>query len=162
MNLAILLLAAVAVSNTTERVDQPARITSDSTYYDRKEGIAVFKGHVHVDDAEYQMHADRAFVYLSNTNSLSRIAAIGSVAITNELKRAYGAKVTYHREKGLVVLSGDDKTIAEVIEQTEEGDRVVRGKKIRFWVNQEQVEVLEADISAPATGGIKEIPGLSK
>lgn len=157
MTLAILLLAAAAVTNQTDKIENPARITSDTTYYDRKEGIAVFKGHVHVDDAEYQMHADRAYVYMTGTNNLSRIAAIGSVALTNGTKRAYGDRVTYHREKGLVILSGKDDAPAIVSEVLPEGDRTVRGKKIRFWINQEQVEVVEADISAPRTGNTKGI-----
>lgn len=157
MTLAILLLAATAVTNSVDKIDNPARITSDTTYYDRKEGIAVFKGHVHVDDAEYQMHADRAYVYMSGTNNLSRIAAIGSVALTNGTKRAYGDRVTYHREKGLVILAGKEGEPAVVSEELPEGDRTVRGRKIRFWINQEQVEVVEADISAPRAGSAKGI-----
>lgn len=157
MILAILLLASTVVTNSVDKIENPARITSDTTYYDRKEGIAVFKGHVHVDDAEYQMHADRAYVYMSGTNNLSRIAAIGSVALTNGTRRAYGDRVTYHREKGLVILTGKDDAPAIVAEELPEGDRTVRGKKIRFWINQEQVEVVEADISAPRTGNTKSI-----
>lgn len=157
MTLAILLLASAVVTNSVDKIENPARITSDTTYYDRKEGIAVFKGHVHVDDAEYQMHADRAYVYMSGTNNLSRIAAIGSVALTNGTRRAYGDRVTYHREKGLVILTGKEDAPAIVAEVLPEGDRTVKGKKIRFWINQEQVEVVEADISAPRAGNTKSI-----
>ena len=32
---------------------RPAKITSDMTVYNRKEGIASFEGHVHVDDEQY-------------------------------------------------------------------------------------------------------------
>ena len=42
---------------------RPAKITSDMTVYNRKEGIASFEGHVHVDDEQYQMHADRVFLF---------------------------------------------------------------------------------------------------
>lgn len=155
-----LLAAAIAATNT---VASTARITSDTTYYDRKEGIAVFKGHVHVDDTDYQMHAERAYLYLSGTNDLSRIAAMGSVALTNGFRRAYGERVTYNREKGLVTLIGIPGKPAIVSEETAEGDRTVRGRKIRFWINQEQVEVVEADITAPKTGaGASSLPGLLK
>lgn len=156
----LLLAAAIAATNT---VASTARITSDTTYYDRKEGIAVFKGHVHVDDTDYQMHAERAYLYLSGTNDLSRIAAMGSVALTNGLRRAYGERVTYNREKGLVTLIGIPGKPAIVSEETSEGDRTVRGRKIRFWINQEQVEVVEADITAPKSGaGASSLPGLLK
>lgn len=145
-----LLFAAILATNSFNKIENPARITSDSTYYDRKEGIVVFKGHVHVDDPDYQMHANRAFLFLSATNSLDRIVAMGSVALTNEMKRAYGERVTYHRQNGLIVLYSGNGNPAIVTEVAENGtERTVRGKKIRFWINQEQVEVMEADITAP-------------
>ena len=42
---------------------RPAKITSDTTVYNRKEGIASFECHVHVDDEQYQMHSDRVFLF---------------------------------------------------------------------------------------------------
>lgn len=160
MNLAILFLAALTATNVVGKVESPARITSDSTYYDRKEGIAVFKGHVHVDDSEYQMHAERAYLFMSSTNTLSRIAANGSVAVTNGLRRAYGSKATYNHDTRLITLHGSAKKPAEIIDATPEGDRVLRGKKIRFWINKEQVEVDGADLTTPRSGAEKTIPGL--
>mgnify|MGYP003291217205 CR=1 FL=1 len=160
MNIAILLLAAVAATTSPKTIENPARITSDSTYYDRKEGIAVFKGHVHVDDTEYQLHSEKAYLFMSETNTLSRLAATGSVAITNGLKRAYGEKATYRRDTGLIVLTGSECEPAIVCGSTDKGDQTVRGRKIRFWVNQEQVEVVEADITAPKSGAQNALPSL--
>jgi lipopolysaccharide transport protein LptA len=137
-------------SEKSEKTKRPAKITSRSTYYDRKEGIGVFSGDVYVDDEDYQMHADKVYLFMKGTNELERIVAVGNVAMTNETRRAYGAKVSYYREPGLVVLySGDDIT-AEVRDEAKGGDQVVRGRKIRFWTDSEQVEILEAEISAPA------------
>lgn len=157
-----LFLAAALATNSFNKIENPARITSDSTYYDRREGLVVFKGHVHVDDPDYQMHANRAFLFLSETNSLKRIVAIGSVALTNGLKRAYGERVTYHRANGLIVLHAGDGSPAVVTEIAEDGGvRTVRGQKIRFWINQEQVEVMDADITAPRDGVDKiGLPGM--
>ena len=158
--MSVFLLAVAAVA--TNAVATTARITSDSTYYDRKEGIAVFKGNVHVDAAEYQMHAERAYVFMNGTNELSRIAATGSVALTNGQRRAYGEKATYNREKGVVTLTGAPGDPALITEDTAEGERTIRGRKIRFWIGQEQVEVLESDISAPKSGATANLPGLLK
>ena len=132
------------------QIENPARIMADTTYYDGKEGLVVFKGHVHVDDAEYQLHADRAYLYLSETNSLDRIAAIGSVALTNGMKRAYGEKLSYNRESGLVVLNWKDEAHpALVVDVSEDGERTVRGQRIRFWINSEQIEVDRPVIDVP-------------
>jgi lipopolysaccharide transport protein LptA len=132
---------------------RPAKITSRSTYYDRKEGFACFNGKVYVDDERYQLHADKAYVFMEGTNELKRIVAIGNVALTNETKRAYGAKLSYHRKPGLVILYGNDEQVAEVRDEAKEGDQIVKGAKIKFWIDAEQVEVIESDISVPAKAG---------
>ena len=129
---------------------RPARITSKSTVYNRKEGIACFTGGVHVDDEQYQMHADKVYVFMEGTNDLRRIVALGNVALTNEMRRAYGAKATYSKPNGLVVLYSGNGIAAEVRDESKEKPQSVKGAKIRFWIDAEQVEVLEADISGPA------------
>jgi lipopolysaccharide export system protein LptA len=156
---------------------RPAKITSDTTVYNRKEGIASFEGHVHVDDEQYQMHADRVFLFFdvdkdSNstnvvrrakaTNDVSRAAgdvrrvvAIGNVAMTNDAHRAYGAKATYSKKNGLVVLYSGDGITAEVRDESKAQPQIVRGKRIRFWIDSEQVEVDEADLTgAGPSGGV--------
>ena len=142
-----------------KREGRPAHISSKKVYYDRGEGYAVFTGNVHVDGEEYQMHAQKAYVFFEGTNELKRVVATGNVAITNETKRAYGAKASYYRKTGMVVLYGDDNIAAEVRDEDEGGgeDQVVKGSKIKFWIDSEQVEVLDARISAPVSGGLGDL-----
>ena len=152
--LPILLAAAGVASNAT------TRITSARVNYDRKEGFAYFSGGVTVEDPTYVLHADRAFVYTGETNDLKKIVALGKIAITNESRRAYGAKATYFRNSGAVVLSSGDGIVAEVRDVGADGDQVLRGKKIKFWTGSRQVEVLEAEITAPAKGAMDGMRGL--
>ena len=135
----------------------PPRISSSKVYYDRKEGYAVFSGKVHVDSEDYQLHANKAYVFFEGTNELKRIVATGGVAITNDTKRAYGAKASYYRASGMVVLYGDDKVAAEVRDESKDDDQVVRGSKIKFWTTSEQVEVVDASITSPVSGGMDSI-----
>ena len=65
--LATLLAASAGIAN----------ITSERTYYDRKEGVVVFTGKVHVNDEDYQLCSDKAFIYLEGSNTLKRIVAMG-------------------------------------------------------------------------------------
>lgn len=173
---------------------RPAKITSDRTVYNRKEGIASFEGHVHVDDEQYQMHADRVFLFFEvdadSTNGVRRakgtnevhraangtngvhkaakkdpndmrraagdvrrVVAIGNVAMTNDAHRAYGAKATYSKKNGLVVLYSGDGITAEVRDESKAQPQIVRGKRIRFWIDSEQVEVDEADLTGAAPSG---------
>lgn len=151
------LLAAVGFSqddaantNVVETVQKrQAKVTAANTYYDRKEGVAVFTGRVFVDDEEYQLHADKAYVFMDTTEGLDRIVATGNVAMTNGTKRAYGAKVSYHRKNGMVVLYSGDGITAEVRDEEKKDHQSVKGSKIKFWINSEQVEVINAEISAP-------------
>ena len=152
--LPILLAAAGVASNGT------TRITSAKVNYDRKEGFACFSGGVTVEDPTYVLHADRAFVFTGETNDLKKIIALGRIAITNENRRAYGAKATYFRNSGAVVLSSGDGIVAEVRDVGPDGDQVLRGRKIKFWTGSRQVEVVEAEITAPATGAKDGMGGL--
>ena len=149
-----------AVPTNAVPTNATTRITAGSTYYDRKEGFAYFNGNVAVVDPQYQLHADRAFVYMGGTNDLRRIVALGHVAITNETKRAYGSKASYYRDTGMVVLYSGNGITAEVRDESPDGDRIVRGKKIKFWTGTRQVEVIEAEITAPSEGGLDAVKGM--
>ena len=84
-----------------------------------------------------------------------RVVAIGNVAMTNDAHRAYGAKATYSKKNGLVVLYSGDGITAEVRDESKAQPQIVRGKRIRFWIDSEQVEVDEADLTgAGPSGGV--------
>ena len=134
---------------------RPAKITAAKTLYDRKEGYAYFEGGVCVDDEEYQMHADKVYVFLEGTNELKRIVALGNVAMTNGMRRAYASKASYYRRNSMVVLDSQGGPPAEVRDESRGETQSVRGSKIKFWTDSEQVEVVDADISAPVKGGVK-------
>ena len=152
--LPVLLAAASVVSNGT------TQITAARARYDRKEGIAAFSGGVSVADPQYEMHADRAFVFTGETNELRRVVAFGNVAITNGTRRAYGSKASYYRKSGLVVLDAGDGGPAEVRDEGPNGAQVLRGRKIKFWTGSQQVEVVEAEITAPSKGVIDGARGM--
>ena len=156
--------ALAAVTNAPPRKPlRPAVITAEKTFYDHKEGVAIFTGKVYVDDERYQIHADKAFVSIVPTNQLRRIVAIGHVAMTNEARRAYGAKVTYNRPTGTVVLVGAADAPAKIVDESKGAgkEQTVVGSKIRFWVDAEQVEVLDAAITTPTSGAndLKQVLG---
>jgi len=146
---------AVGAADVSVKTNRMAKITAASTYYDSKEGVAYFSGHVKVDDSEYQLHADKAYVFMdkAGTNDLKRIVAVGNVALTNDTKRAYGAKASYYREAGMVVLYAPEGGHCEVRDEKESPPQSVKGRKIKFWVNSEQVEVQGAVIDTPVSGG---------
>lgn len=142
---------AAKQGKSAKQPDRDAIITADRTDYDRKEGVVLFDRNVHVDDTQYQMHADRLFLFLDGTNDLKRLVAIGRVAITNDDKRAYCARATFNKKLGRVVMYSSDEITAELSEEGKKGSNV-KGEKITFWLDSEQVEVENPVITMP--GGI--------
>ena len=129
-----------------------AIITADRTDYDRKEGVVLFDRNVYVDDEQYQMHTDRLFLFLDGTNDLKRLVAIGNVAITNENRRAYCARATFNKKLGRIVMYSSDEITASLREEGKKGSEV-KGEKITFWIDSEQVEVENPVITMPGGFG---------
>ena len=138
-----------------------AIITADRTDYDRKEGVVLFDRNVHVDDEQYQMHTDRLFLFLDGTNDLKRLVAIGNVAITNENRRAYCARATFNKKLGRIVMYSSDEITASLCEEGKKGSEV-KGEKITFWIDSEQVEVENPVITMPGGLGGGGNDGLKK
>ena len=130
------------------RTGRDAVITSERTDYDRKEGIILFDRNVFVDDEQYQMHADRLFVFLDGTNDLKRIVAIGNVSITNEARTASCSKAVFTKAASKIVMYGDDTTNAKLADPSQRGG-MVEGKKISFWLDAEQVSVEGSTVNLP-------------
>ena len=150
--------ADVKPAKKAKKEKKPVRdaiITADRTDYDRKEGVVLFDRNVYVDDEQYQMHADRLFLFLDGTNDLKRLVAIGHVAITNEDKRAYCARATFNKKLGRVVMYSSDEITAQLHEEGKKGSDV-KGEKITFWLDSEQVEVENPVITMPGGFGGQE------
>ena len=144
--LPILFAAASVVSNGMTRID------AARARYDRKEGVAVFSGGGSVSDPQYEMHADRAFVFTGATNELRRIVAFGDVAITNGTRSCYGSKASSFRKSPKLVPASGVSGLAEVGDEGPNGAQADGGKKIKFWTGSQQIEVIEAEITAPSKG----------
>ena len=51
------------------------------------------------------------------------------------------------------VLYGGDGQNAEIVDASKGQNQTLRGTKIKFWIDSEQAEVLDATIVAPVSGG---------
>ena len=137
-----------AKGDASARTGRDAVITSERTDYDRKEGIILFDRNVFVDDEQYQMHADRLFVFLEGTNDLKRIVAIGNVSITNEQRTASCSRAVFTKAASKIVMYGDETSNAKLEDPSQRGG-VAEGKKITFWLDAEQVSVEESAVRLP-------------
>lgn len=142
-----------------------AVITADRTDYDRKEGVILFDRNVYVDDEQYQMRAERLFVFLDGTNDLKRLVAIGGVTITNESKSAACARAVYTKTASRIVLYGDEQNPAWLRDAgSKKGDASeVRGLRITYWLDSGLATVEKSVITLPGIkGGAKDIFDMGK
>ena len=132
-----------------------AVITADRTDYDRKEGVILFDRNVFVDDEQYQMHAERLFVFLDGTNDMKRLVALGNVAITNEDKSAWCTKAVYTKAASRIVMYGDAQHPAWLRDAGgKSGDASeVRGLRITYWIDSGLATVEKSVITLPGLKG---------
>lgn len=135
-----------AESRTPATMPGSLEIRSDRADYDNKAGVAMFDGHVALDAVvrgeKYTMNAAQMYVFFEGTNDLKRVVAIGDVAVTNGLRTGSCAKATFAKSANRVTMyGGDDGTPAVLAnaDPRQKGD--VTGRRIRFWLDSEQVEV---------------------
>ena len=132
-----------------KKTGRDAVITAERTDYDRKEGVVLFDRNVYVDDEQYQLHADRLFLFLDGTNDLKRLVALGSVSITNEEKNASCARAVFVKKLSKIVMYGEEGAPARLYQGGKKGGNTVMGERITFWLNSEQVEIEKPVVTVP-------------
>ena len=108
-------------------------ITSDRLEFDYKEYVALFEGHVKVDDPQFTLWADRMLIFFENTNDVSRVDAVGHVHMESLDRKATCGKAVYTRNNGAIVLSIDPIV--------SKGENTLRGQKITVWLGSSRVDV---------------------
>ena len=158
--------AAAAVSEDADRVEVPggrrtaevtrARVTSRMADFDRLEGVVMFEGDVIVRYSEdYTMCSDRLFMFLSGSNELSRVVAVGNVSITNATRVGTCAMATYRRRRSEIEMFGDGKEVLAHLAENGEDASEIGGTRIKFWLDSEQVEVDNSSIGVKTKEGVK-------
>lgn len=125
--------------------EKSAKITSVRSDFDREAKVVMFEKDVCVEySTDYVMHADRLFVFLGGSNELSRIVAIGNVAITNDTRVGGCAMAKFWKRSSEIEMFGDGKETAA--RMTDEQGNDLQGSRIRFWLDSEQVDVENPEI----------------
>ena len=100
----------------------------------------------------YGLRADRAYLFLTASNELSRVVAEGNVVITNASRMATCPLATYRRQRREVEMFGDGGGAFARLVETGAERRELEGRRIRFWLDTEQVEVDGPRITVGRTG----------
>lgn len=129
------------------------KVRSESSDIDRKAGVAMLKGRVEVEHSDgYALSADTAYLFADAANGLGRIVASGGVAVSNGARRASCPLAVYRRAKREIEMFGDGMGAFARLEEDEGGGRELEGRRIRFRLDTEQVEVDEPRITVGRGG----------
>lgn len=131
--------------------DESLMIQSERCVVDREQGVVFFEEKVCVTyGAAYTLKADQVYAFLSEANELTRIVAIGHVKITNDSRKGSCVRAVFRRDLGEIEMFG---TRGETPAHLEEQDgNAVDGSRIKFWLDVEQVEVIDSVLTVK-TGG---------
>lgn len=130
------------------------RIRSRRSDFDRLEGVVMFEDHVLVEyDTDFTLTADRIFAFLASSNRLDRIVATGHVTITNEARVGGAQMATFTKAVNVVNLYGDGAHPAWLRDKPNE----VAGRRIRFKIDSEQVEVQQPVFSVENKGPVGDV-----
>ena len=174
--------AATEEKKAKELTGRDAVITAERMDYDRKEGVILFDRNVYIDDEQYQMHADRLFVFLE-TNAVDKAASSGKKTSAKPAAKTSGGvagitggNTTLKRlvAIGHVSITNDARSaycaratyakktgkivmygndeITPWILDPQQSKTPQYGEKITFWTVSEQVEVEKPVLSGSALG----------
>jgi lipopolysaccharide export system protein LptA len=126
--------AEVGFGFTSSR--DPIDINSDSVEANQKQNTVTFKGNVVAKQGDTTLYSNTlVIIYDPNTKKLKEIIATGNVKIVQLERRATGQKATFQQDENKMVLDG------EVV--VREGENVIRGERVIFYVDEER-SVVEA------------------
>jgi len=109
----------------------PIDITSDTVEADQKKNSITFKGNVVAKQEDTTLYANTMVVhYDPDTKKLREIIATGNVKIVQLERRATGQRATFDQEENKIVLDGDAVV--------REGENVLRGERVIYYVNEER------------------------
>lgn len=134
------------------------RINSIRSDFDREESMAYFEGEVVVNYfPDYRLDCDRLFVFFKD-RSFDRLIADGHVSISNDVRYGFCDRATFARNEGEIEMFGGKSVAKATILET--GENLIKGERIKFWINADQVEIEGSDITinkGKDKGGIKNI-----
>jgi lipopolysaccharide export system protein LptA len=109
----------------------PIDITSDSVEANQKQNTVTFKGNVVAKQGDTTLYSNTlVIIYDPNTKKLKEMIAIGNVKIVQLERRATSQKATFQQDENKVVLDGE--TVVR------EGENVIRGERVTFYVDEER------------------------
>ena len=109
----------------------PIDIVSDTVEADQKKSTVTFKGNVVAKQEDTTLYANTLVIlYDPDTKRPKEMMALGNVKLVHLDRRVTSQKATFEQEENKIVLDG--KAVVR------EGENVIRGERITFYVDEER------------------------
>ena len=146
-------IIAASLATLHSSTNSHVHVSGRSCDIDRAAGVVMLEGDVKMDHSDgYRMAADSVYLFLTASNELSRVVASGDVSLSDATREATCPLAVYRRRRREVEMFGDDKGgVARLVERGG-SRRELEGRRIRFWLDTEQVEVDQPRITVDNPG----------
>jgi lipopolysaccharide export system protein LptA len=109
----------------------PVTVTSDSLTADNKSHTALFDRNVVAKTADMTIYADRMLVFYNESGGeITRIEATGNVKLHKDNRVIFAGQAIYFADEDKVVFTDEPRAV--------DGDNVVTGSKMTFFVSEDR------------------------
>jgi len=113
---------------------KPVVITSQTLTADSKNNTAVFEGSVIAKTGDVTIYSDKMIVFYDNSESkIKQIEAKGNVKVHSKEKAIFSDEAIYMDDEKKIIFRGNPKAV--------EGENVITGKQIIFFINDDRAVV---------------------
>ncbi len=132
---ALLIHVTVSAANLIDKKGKnPIIITSETLTADNKNSTAIFEGTVVAKTDAVTMYSDKMTVYYDNArNKVTKIHALGRVKVHKEEKALFSDEAIYLEEEDKIIFTGNPKAV--------DGENVISGTQIIFYLKDDRAEV---------------------
>jgi len=134
-----LIFTNVCAEEKAQQLKGPIVITSETLTVDNEAHTALFEKSVVARTTETTLHADKMLVYYhSETGDITKIDAAGNIKLTKGSRAIVSKEATYFAEGEKIIFTGEPRAV--------EGENVVTGRKITYFLNDDRFLVEESKV----------------
>lgn len=122
-----------------QRLKGPIVITSETLTVDNEAHTALFEKSVVARTTDSTLYADKMLVYYhSETGDITKIEAEGHIKLLKGSRAIISNEATYYAEGEKIIFTGEPRAV--------EGENLVTGKKITYFLNDDRFLVEESKV----------------
>ncbi|NWF52829.1 MAG: hypothetical protein HXY47_07075 [Nitrospirae bacterium] len=123
----------------SQRLKGPIVITSETLTVDNEAHTALFEKSVVARTTDSTLYADKMLVYYHpDTGDISKINAEGHIKLMRGTRAIISNEATYYAEGEKIIFTGEPRAV--------EGENVVTGRKITYFLNDDRFLVEDSKV----------------